>query len=144
MSNSTPTPIAVWKEEYRIGDARIDREHQVLFEMFHELHLELQTTVRRDVLKSMLLNISSHTIEHFQNEEALMQARGYPGLERHQHIHANLLKKVSKIIGKFDQVADFTPDEQLTEFLHEWLAHHIRGEDQTMIHFFRSLATASA
>ena len=142
MTNFASTPIAIWKDEYLTGNAQIDREHQTLFEMFNALHVELHTTARHDVLKSMLIDINSHTVEHFQNEEALMQSHDYPGYDRHKHVHDNLLKKVSKLIMQFERQADFIPNDHLTEFLHEWLAHHIRGEDRNMIYYFRSMVAA--
>ena len=33
---------------------------------------------------------------------------------------------------------DGTVTTEITQFLKEWLAHHIKGEDQKMIDFFQS------
>jgi hemerythrin len=73
-----------------------------------------------------------------------MQSHHYPGLKRHQHVHNNLLKKVAKLIEEFEQQEECVSIKSLPEFLHEWLAHHIHGEDQNLIRFLRSLDTSEA
>lgn len=65
-----------------------------------------------------------------------MQRHHYPGYERHKQVHDGLTTKVVNLLDRFDQhAASLTVD--LTTFLSDWLVHHIRGEDQKMIQFFR-------
>jgi len=136
MTTSSSLTIAPWRDEYLTGDARIDQEHQILFAMVNDLHGAIQTAASQTRLQALMQAMADHTAEHFQHEEALMQAYQYPGYGRHKQVHDNLLGKVSRLLAQFDQQEPVLSDN-LTEFLTEWLAHHIRGEDQNMIAFFR-------
>lgn len=137
MNSSLTTVIAHWQDEYLTGDARIDLEHKVLFDMVNDLHAAIQTAASPTQLQTMIRKMAEHTTEHFQHEEALMQAHDYPGYSRHKQVHDNLLEKVSRLLTQFDR-QDTVLSDNLTEFLTEWLAHHIRGEDQNMIEFLRN------
>ncbi|KPQ34710.1 MAG: hemerythrin [Phormidesmis priestleyi Ana] len=136
MTASSPLTIAHWQDEYLIGDARIDQEHQILFNMVNDLHAAIQTAASPVRLQAMIQTMADHTAEHFQHEEALMLMHNYPGYGRHKQVHDNLLAKVSRLLAQFDQ-QEVVLSDRLTEFLTEWLAHHIRGEDQNMIEFLR-------
>lgn len=129
--------IAQWQAEYLTGDARIDQEHQTLFGMVNDLHAAMQTAASPAQLQAMIQAMADHTAEHFQHEEALMRSHNYPGYGRHKQVHDNLLEKVSRLLAQFDR-PDPVLSDNLTEFLTEWLAHHIRGEDQNMIEFLRN------
>jgi hemerythrin len=137
MTLSSSVTIARWQDEYLTGDARIDQEHKILFDMVNDLHAAIQTSASPTRLQAMIQTMAEHTTEHFQHEEALMQMHNYPGYDRHKQVHDNLLAKVSRLLAQFDQ-PDPVLSDNLTEFLTEWLAHHIRGEDQSMIEFLRS------
>jgi hemerythrin len=137
MTPSSSLTIAHWQDDYLTGDTRIDQEHKILFDMVNDLHAAIQTSASATRLKAMMQTMADHTAEHFQHEEALMQAHAYPGYGRHKQVHDNLLEKVSRLLPQFDRPAPVLSDN-LTEFLTEWLAHHIRGEDQNMIEFLRN------
>jgi hemerythrin len=130
-------PLAHWRDDYSTGDARIDQEHQALFVMVNELDHAIATAASQPQLQTILSTLAAHTVEHFQHEEALMQALDYPGYRRHKQVHDNLLGKVTALLEQFQQPGAALADD-LTAFLAEWLSHHIQGEDQTMIRFLRA------
>jgi hemerythrin len=136
-------PLADWRDDYCTGDVRIDQEHQALFVMVNHLDHAITTAASQSQLQTILSTLATHTIEHFQHEEALMQALSYPGYRRHKQVHDNLLAKVSALLDHVKQ-PDAALADDLTAFLAEWLAHHIKGEDQTMIHFLQNRVNAGA
>jgi hemerythrin len=129
-------PIAYWQDEYCTGNQQVDQEHQQLFELVNSLHDAMLQEADHQTLKEILSQLASHTIQHFQTEEDLMKANHYPGYDLHQQIHDGLKIKVANLLQKFAE-QKISISVELTEFLTEWLAHHIRGEDQKMIRFFR-------
>lgn len=135
--------IAHWRDDYNTGDARIDQEHQALFELVNTLHDAIQHAASLPHLAALVATMADHTVEHFRHEEALMQAYGYPGYDRHKQVHNNLLAKVTALLTKLRAGEDVVGSD-LTGFLTEWLAHHIRGEDQSMIRFLQSRMENSA
>ena len=127
--------IVQWQPEYNTGHPRIDAEHQYLFDLVARLHDALQTSTSPQELQVLFTTLAIHTAEHFKHEEALMQEYNYPGYERHRQVHGNLQGKVDRLLNRFSQHQGVI-GEDLICFLAEWLAHHIQGEDQSMIHFF--------
>lgn len=140
-------PIALWKDEYCTGDSRIDQEHQLLFDLVNRLHDAIQRSTQPDELQdefqgkfqALLVTLAAHTADHFEHEEALMQQHAYPGYGRHKQVHDNLQLKIAHLLEQFSR-AEVVLKTDLTQFLTEWLAHHIRGEDQKMIQFFQAKA----
>jgi hemerythrin len=72
-------------------------------------------------------------------------AVNYPEYPHHKQTHDLLLSKVNNILLKcsnhlakpaFTQVKPEIILE-ITHFLNEWLAHHIKGEDQRMMQFLQ-------
>lgn len=133
-------PLAHWRDEYLTGDARIDQEHQTLFTLVNQLDEAIATAAPQSDLHQILSTIAAHTVKHFQHEELLMKSLEYPGYRRHKQVHDNLLAKLTALLTRFDQPNAALADD-LTAFLAEWLAHHIRGEDQSMIRFFHGRVT---
>jgi len=129
--------IACWRNEYCTKNQQIDHEHQELFQIVNRLHDAMLRREDQSVLKGILETLAIHTIEHFQTEEAMMQSHHYPGYGRHKQAHDGLKVKVALLLQKFDH-SETAITVGLTSFLTEWLVHHIKGEDQKMIQFFRT------
>jgi len=129
--------IAIWQASYGTGDRQVDREHQELFAQVNALHEAMLAGADLSRLRSLLASLAEHTVTHFDSEEALMQATHYPHYARHKQTHDKLKAKVLRLTADLAGDRPVLP-ETLTQFLAEWLAHHIRGEDQQMIAFFQS------
>ena len=131
-------PIACWQQEYTTGNTQVDGQHQQLFEIVNALHDAVVTQKNVYTIQELLEALANHTIEHFQTEEALMMAVNYPDYDRHKHTHDYLLSKVDRLLLKFRDRNTEAVTTELTQFLTEWLTHHIKGEDQKMIQFFQN------
>lgn len=138
MTITLTKPIACWKQEYHTGNRQVDQQHQQIFEIVNALHDALATGKNLYILQELLGYLANHTIEHFQTEEALMMAVNYPDYDRHKQIHDHLLAKVDNLLLKFCDRNTAVLTTEITQFLAEWLAHHIKGEDQKMIQFFQN------
>lgn len=130
-------PIACWQEEYVTGNPQVDGQHQQIFELVNTLHDAVVTGANITVLQELLEDLANHTIEHFQTEEALMMAVNYPDYKRHKLTHDRLLATVNSLLIQIRDCHTVTID--ITQFLMDWLAHHIKGEDQKMIKFLQNL-----
>jgi hemerythrin len=130
--------IAFWQQEYHTGNTQVDRQHQQIFEIVNALHDAVVTRKNVYTIQELLECLANHTIEHFQTEEALMMAVDYPEYDRHKQTHDHLLSKVDNLLLKFRDRNTAAVTTEITQFLTEWLAHHIKGEDQKMIQFFQN------
>lgn len=132
--------IANWQKEYETGNLQIDDQHQHLFDIVNSLHQAVESRRDFQTVQAILDRLASHTIIHFQTEEALMIAADYPDYDRHKQTHDHLTSKVGNLIQKYrDRDAEVTTE--ITQFLVEWLTHHIKGEDRKMIQFFQETSS---
>jgi hemerythrin len=129
-------PFATWRSAYLTGHPQIDREHQELFTLVNTLHRALQLGADRTDLQAILADLADHTSEHFQQEELLMQSNHYPRYDRHKQAHDGLKNKIVHLLQQFDLSAAL-PTVAVTQFLTDWLVHHIQGEDRKMTKFFQ-------
>lgn len=130
-------PIALWKDEFNTGNLQVDEEHKMLFGLVNTLQDAIDQQASASTLEGILHELANHTVQHFQTEETLMQHHRYPGFDRHKRRHDDLTTKVVKLIQRFE-ARDTSVLADLPQFLTDWLGHHIKGEDQKMIDFFRA------
>ncbi len=130
-------PIAYWQDTYYTGNSQIDQQHQQLFTIVNSLHDAIVVGADAEILRDILEKLASNTINHFQLEDELMIAANYPGYDRHKQIHNNLTTKVTSLIDNLhNHDYEITPD--ITQFLTEWITHHIKGEDRNLMQFLQS------
>lgn len=131
--------IAIWNDAYLTGDALVDQQHRNLFQMVNDLHEAVVSGKGKEVLKPTLKKLATYTVEHFATEERLMQRAGYPGYTGHKAKHEALAGQATKLIGDYEAgraVLTIT----LSQFLADWLRHHINEEDKGMITWLRAKA----
>ncbi|AFZ44459.1 hemerythrin-like metal-binding protein [Halothece sp. PCC 7418] len=128
--------IAFWRAEYETGFSTVDEQHQHLFDIINRLHEAMSKGHGKDIIKETLDEMLDYTVEHFANEEKLMLHYDYPNYKEHKKIHDSLTQQVREISEKFANGDRFVTIE-LSHFLTQWLIHHIKGQDQKMIRFFR-------
>ena len=138
MLSTLTKPIACWQQEYNTGNSQVDGQHQQLFEIVNALHDAVVSKKNVYTIQELLEALANHTIEHFQTEESLMMAVDYPEYDRHKQTHDCLLSKVDRLLLKFRDRNTEAVTTEITQFLAEWLAHHIKGEDTKMIQFFQN------
>lgn len=115
--------------DYQIGIAEIDQEHERLFQILNEtiaaLHNETAST--QETAENFINNLKDYASMHFVHEEAYMQAKNDPELPRQKKEHAAFIKKVNS----FTITSNTTVVEvnELTDFIVRWLFGHILSSD---------------
>lgn len=113
----------IWLDRYKIGDAEIDRQHQVLFQLANQF-LAAQDRSSRIACSMTLFR---HTQEHFEHEEGLMRRIAYPHIGAHFKEHSALLSKVNGFSVQI--AADTLNNAELEAFLADWLVRHMVTSD---------------
>jgi hemerythrin len=72
---------------------------------------------------------------HFKTEERLMEAYGYPGLEKQKMQHRDFRKKTVGFSTATTFGINQVPEDLLT-YLTNWLVHHILEDDMAYRAFF--------
>lgn len=135
--------IAQWDDSYKTGHATVDKQHEQLFKMVNDLHDAIVAQKSKEVLGPTLKKLATYTVEHFQMEEALMEQLKYPERAAHRAKHEALTKQVKELIEKFESgkaVLSMT----LSNFLANWLRHHIKQDDMALIKFAKERPEAMA
>lgn len=130
--------IPYWSEDYKTGFPIIDQQHQAMFQLVSDLQTAMVEAASPTTLKTLLQALLKDTIAHFTLEEDLMQEHCYPSYEQHKQIHDRLTHKISNVLARLEAEEDAASvNSELSHFLHQWLVHHIKGQDRKMIQFFR-------
>lgn len=127
-----------WSKEYETGFPVIDQQHQEMFGLVGELQQAMVKPNQEAEIKSLIEQLLQDTVNHFALEEGLMLEHDYPSYEEHKQIHDRLTRKIQKVLHSIETEKDTSIiNTELSHFLHQWLVHHIQGQDQKMIQFFR-------
>jgi hemerythrin-like metal-binding protein len=120
--------LIVWDCKLETGHGKIDEQHKSLVEIVNRLHGAMKQGKGRGELEGILVFLKDYTVTHFAMEEELMDRHRYAGAAKHKQIHADLVRQVADLVGKFQAgKASLTLD--VMNFLEEWLVQHIQGED---------------
>lgn len=121
-----------WTDNYSLGVASIDEQHQRLVAMGKELQELVETREGDDIydeLISMLDGLKEYTRYHFDYEEEIMERLGFDGLDEHKKQHSDFIDRLENI--DFDSVdedqATFAKD--LLRVVSVWIFKHIVGTD---------------
>lgn len=128
--------IAVWSDDYLTGNTAVDQQHKTLFAMVNDLHAAVVAGKGKEVLAATLGKLATYTVEHFATEERLMSLAKYPGHPAHKRKHDELAAKAAELIEGYKSgkvVLTIT----LSQFLADWLRHHINEEDKGLIAWLR-------
>lgn len=117
-----------WDDRYRVGHEQIDRQHQRLFELINDLVRKAgEGADRQDSLKTVNALVD-YALEHFADEESLMQRIGYDDIDRHRWRHSEFAGKIADMAVAWGEGHEITAGE-ICEFLKDWLVNHILIED---------------
>jgi diguanylate cyclase (GGDEF)-like protein/hemerythrin-like metal-binding protein len=92
-----PLPEVVWDDAYNSGHARIDKQHQRLFQLANSLLAVLTGETPLAEVSLRLETLLAHTSQHFHDEEAFLREARYPGLAQHATVHAGLLARARQL-----------------------------------------------
>lgn len=121
-----------WKDDYRIGDAAIDEQHQELFKRA----ATIIAAISQQGQALGVIRLYQYTRTHFSHEEELMQRISFPDYEAHCQMHQKLIAKLDEISARIS--SGNLIKAELEEFISQWLLGHIATEDTKLAAFVRS------
>ena len=119
----------VWKPEYETGDERIDAQHKEFFSQGNgSLDAILCCESKADVRKRIERFLAFVEV-HFQEEEAWLVAKNWPGATEHARRHQSLGARAADLLAKHDN-AQLDATEFLNFFVNELILQHLLIEDR--------------
>jgi diguanylate cyclase (GGDEF)-like protein/hemerythrin-like metal-binding protein len=123
----------VWKEDYRSGHAAIDAQHEHLFHRANQLLDAILSQRPKEDVADLVAQTFAVARQHFQDEEAILAALGYPGLAHHVECHAAMLRRAQELSQAYQ--SGTLPVGDLFHFLaQEVVAEHLLKEDREFFH----------
>lgn len=125
-----------WQTAYECGNPTIDREHRQLFDLANALFEPAMLIASRPEAFAVALDrLLAHVARHFRDEEAVLAAHEYRGLEAHRILHANLIAGATRLKAQVEAGARTAGD--LHEFVvNEVVAEHMFRADREFFHLF--------
>jgi hemerythrin len=117
-----------WSEQYAVGVESIDDEHKELFAAVGKIKEAMTRSAEQAETVELLQKLASATGKHFADEEALMRAAKYPGIELHVANHRRLVQKIDAFVARHKRIGA-PMDEHAWSFLRDWLVYHIENDD---------------
>jgi methyl-accepting chemotaxis protein/hemerythrin len=118
-----------WSNKYSVGVKAMDDQHINLVKRLNELHAVMLKGKAQGVAGSLFKKLKDYTLEHFTDEEAMLEAARYPGLAKQQEEHHELHRKLGEFVARYEQ-DDQTIYPQLLYFVRDWLENHMQTEDK--------------
>ena len=128
--------IKLWKEEYKIGNEKIDAQHKELFFKVEDL-LDMAMTgdeeTNRQECLELLDFLISYTIFHFDTEEELQKELNYVSYSQHARMHSEFKNTVRAYQAEVEK--DFSKEilKKLTGTLMTWLVMHVCDCDKKIM-----------
>jgi len=130
--------IVEWSDDFKLGEAEIDREHWGLFALINDLSDKHAQGAADASIVSTIDALVAYVDVHFEHEERLMRSADYPGLDAHIDLHRRLARAVGDYKSAFERGATRFDYDGFMAFLTEWLADHILHEDMAFAAYHRS------
>lgn len=122
-----------WNQRLETGNAMVDEQHQRLFELAGVLQSAVDGfDCGDDPLGDAVYELTEYCLQHFADEEALMEGAGYPELGAHRELHRVLTARTTRMSARYFNGEDLKPDE-LAPFVVDWLTSHILAADQRFV-----------
>ena len=125
-----------WSEQLEIGDPVVDSEHRYLVQLIVNLHERYKIGNIPESLADVFAHLAMYVKSHFENEEKLMEAIGYPRLEEHRKQHRNLVAQAVELTEQYMDGSE-TITEETINFLKDWAVTHIADSDMKIRKFLK-------
>ncbi|HYD29511.1 MAG TPA: bacteriohemerythrin [Azospirillaceae bacterium] len=135
-------PSITWTEEFSVGVALMDQEHQELLRLLNEFADAVKAGRAKGLLSSTLDRLAEYTAGHLSREEKLLHEHGYPDLFAHRQQHRDLMRQLGDLQGRLQRGATMSLSLDLLSFLVTWLTDHIQNSDREYGKYLRGVGVS--
>lgn len=122
------TALLEWNDQYAIGIAAVDHEHQELIELINESLVALGDRKHHEIVLDAMAEINTRISSHFALEERIMREHKYDEYFDHKADHDRLLDDIRDMMDEFE-TDDSLDLRGFAERLHAWFSVHFRSKD---------------
>lgn len=128
-----------WEKKFELGIPVIDNQHKQLVHLCNDLY---QAVIRNkyrattpgwhEALADALRETVNYVKTHFSDEEKLLTAVGYSGLDQQKAQHRDFTNKITENLKNFNK-ATFQDAMNFVRFLYDWILQHIAISDKQYV-----------
>lgn len=119
-----------WTEGLSVGVPKLDDHHRHLFALLARIdEMADDRRLAFAPMRGVFDELNAYIAYHFAEEEAMMEAGGFPFLDLHRHSHQTIALRVADMSATLSEGNVDTVGRDLHDFLVGWLVHHIEIED---------------
>lgn len=112
----------------RTGIPEVDAQHETLVGIYNELDEAFKRGKAHRQMSEILAKLFNYTKVHFETEEKLLEATGYPDLAQHQFEHRRLVEKLRTFVIRYKH-GNQRISAEVVEFTRAWVFGHIAKSD---------------
>lgn len=136
--------MIIWREALSVGVDLIDTEHQELIRKLNDFMEACTKQSGKDKILETLSFLKNYTVEHFSDEERLMQEVEYPDYPVHKQIHDGFVNKVEELEHSvLEKGPSVLSTIKLNRLLVDWLINHITKTDVHIGEYIKNREAAS-
>ena len=128
--------LITWDDSLTTGISIIDAQHKVLINKLNKLNSSIKA-LNNSELNILLDELLEYTFYHFETEEDYFEEYNYENKEAHVKEHDGFRKYLKKLL-KVDIKNDTNLQNELLNFLKNWVEHHIKDVDMKYVEFFKT------
>ena len=114
-----------WSPMMSVGVDEFDADHRTLVGLINLLHRSSGDDEEAATVGSVLAALEEYSQHHFDSEETVLKAVGYPSLVAHVSAHRELAGRVRELKACYDSDSAGIRAKDCLSFLHKWLIEHI-------------------
>lgn len=127
-----------WDASLETGNEEIDAQHKSMFITLNNLIEAHEQGKAPAEIQKTLEFLVEYILKHFADEEKLQEKCGYPYINEHKNIHADLSHKVANLLKELDSEGYSNKFVEKTIYLMtDWLKNHIKGDDFKLAAYLR-------
>lgn len=133
-------------EDLSVGHPLLDEQHRAIFDLLSEAQDLWRRGEGVSRLGPLLSRLGKLLEKHFPEEEAVLSASGFPGLEEHVAEHQAALRELKEICSRFKSGADaagLAPGWVVLEFILRMAVGHVLVSDAGYAGFLAESKAAS-
>lgn len=124
----------VWRPTYECGDERVDRGHRQLFADANELLSAILSGQAAASVDRVVDHLLADVLQHFADEEAVMAAAGFPGIEEHILLHRQLIDQAQQVVAQY-RAGDQSVGNVFQFLAYDVVTRHMLGADRQFFPF---------
>ena len=134
-----------WTEAMSVGLSELDADHKTLIRVINQLAENAGDTSKPALLRQCIFALMRYAEFHFGREEQVMNACEFPQIDEHKDEHKDFVAEIQALARRFEEDekgAAAAVNEELLDYLKNWLTHHIMIVDMAYRPFIEGRAEA--